>query len=616
MSEDSSSDDEWCVSTKKRTHNAHPKAKCWECGKRISNLKSLILHYKSHNIKATCHICRVTFRRLTSLSVHLDNAHSPPFCSECHQSFSNVWELNKHAGTNCQTPLSFQDSSSFIYKRQNGGNFPNKVTVRQSTDSVLPDSLSDSRPEQRSDVALKRVETSENSVEYVLGEDDKDNSMESDCEKDDDSADSESDDETLPSSSLPCNSGKASDSSDAETAPTDHSLTCTQCGRGPFMSMKLHLMHCSSVKTKYQCVLCKTRFLTVKDLRDHHKPLHCCELCLQVFPQQPSHYCNQCPKGGKLILVLFCSNSMPKVCKICKSLFICDKTLSVHVSNVHSPVATNRVIVPSELNDTTSLPGVHRIKPQSGISTSGAEHPAIKGKLCIGQNYEASRPSLMKCSPSSLSTSLYPGMTSALKDKVSAAATVSQPSCDLLAPVSALPSTNGPTPDTGASNAGSSSMPSILAWFENVSETLALMKRMNAGWRSKAPRPCRHCGAIFRQPSFTIPHRYHHRGRHSHRCQCGRAFKHRLHLLRHCVQHAETISYICASCGGTFTGARLLAQHLRGKSVKKSHSGCVTKIKVKRKCRMPFSCDCGQLFHRPSAYIWHQLRNREKEMTC
>lgn len=168
------------------------------------------------------------------------------------------------------------------------------------------------------------------------------------------------------------------------------------------------------------------------------------------------------------------------------------------------------------------------------------------------------------------------------------------------------------TPTTAASDPISALKPTIMAMFENDSQDLAMMKRMNTGWRSKAPYPCRQCGAILRQPSFIISHRYLHRGRRSHQCQCGRAFKHRLHLLRHCVQHAETVSYICVSCGETFIGARLLAEHMKGKSWKKSRSGRTWKRKVKRKCRMPFTCDCGQLFFRPSAYIWHQLKNRTK----
>lgn len=174
------------------------------------------------------------------------------------------------------------------------------------------------------------------------------------------------------------------------------------------------------------------------------------------------------------------------------------------------------------------------------------------------------------------------------------------------------PTATETTPTTAAPVPPSPPTPTILAMFENDSQDVALKKRMNTGWRSKAPHPCRQCGAILRQSSLIISHRYLHRGRRLHRCQCGRAFKHRLHLLRHCVQHAEAISYICVSCGETFTGAKVLAEHIKGKSRKKSRPGPKRKRKVKTKCRMPFTCDCGQLFFRPSAYIWHQLQNRTK----
>ncbi|XP_061572547.1 zinc finger protein 729 [Cololabis saira] len=604
MSEDSSSDGEWCESSKKPAYSTHPKAKCWECGKQISNLQRLMLHYKSHDIKATCHICGVTFRRLTSLSVHLDNAHSPPICLECHQSFCNVWELNKHAEINCKTSLSFQDSSSLIGERHNVGTFSNTGTVKQSTDSLIPDSASYLKPEQRAEVTPKTLETSENSVEYVLGEDD---SMESDCEKDDDSTSTESEDETQSSLSLPHNSSDALKSSDCGTRPaalpSADTVTCTECGQGPFMSMKRHLLQCSSVKNKPECVLCKKRFLTVKELQEHHKPLQCCEMCFQVFPHQSS-YCNQCPKGGKSFLVLFCSKSMPKLCKICKSLFICNKTLSAHVRKAHSFVVTSQVIVPlmSKIYHTTSPPGDCSRTVQSAVSAPHVVNQAIDMTL----------PSPMKSTTSSPSTSSHSGTPPSRTYTLSAAATVDQPSSNLFIPISASPGANVSAAEAGASNADFSSMPTILASFKNVSQSVAL-KGVKTGWRSKTCCPCRQCGTIFRQPSLIIPHRYHHRGRHSHQCECGRAFKHRLHLLRHCVQHAEAISYICVSCGDTFTGAKHLAQHLRGKSQKKSSSGYVTKTKVKKKCRMPFTCDCGQLFLRPSAYLWHYLKNRKRK---
>ncbi|XP_044063646.1 zinc finger protein 271 [Siniperca chuatsi] len=647
MSEDSSSDDEWCVSAKRQVDDAHAEAKCWECGKKFSKITSLMSHYKSHNIKATCHICKVTFRRLTSLSTHLDNAHSPPLC-KCRQSFSNVWELNKHAETHCMDSAPFQEApaliSAVIHQSQNSDNFSNEVTAQQSTKSVLHESVSELRPQQRIEMKPERPETSENSVEYIVGEDDNDIDMESDCEKADDSTSSESDDEDKTRSKLAdlcpvdpesdggSNSSSTDYSSDSSNSPhskntpaaipSANSSICAACGRGPFRSMKLHLLHCSGIRVKYQCPLCKELFVTETSLNEHYMPLYSCDVCGQVFSHENLYHHHQCPKGSKSPLVLFCSESMPRACNICKSFFTSDKTLLNHVTTVHMSVVSTKVCIitnPSVLTDKKVSPGVRGTIAQSA-------NQVINGKLHVGQTYAESLSTVVKSSPSSLSTSFssHPGKLPAPICLTSAAAPVrsgkdgalgqpaNQPLSSLSAHLFVPPGATDTTPATAASDPVSAPMPTIMAMFENDSQDMALMKRMNTGWRSKAPYPCRQCGAILRQPSLIISHRYLHRGRRSHQCQCGRAFKHRLHLLRHCVQHAETISYICVSCGETFTGAKLLAEHMRGKSQKKSRSGRTCKWKVKRKCRMPFTCDCGQHFFRPSAYIWHQLKNRTK----
>lgn len=611
MSEDSSSDGEWCASRKR---------KCWECGKKFSNIKSLMSHYKSHNIKATCHICMVTFRRLTSLSTHLDNAHSPPLCKKCLQSFSNVWELNKHAETHCMG--SVQKAPSLIPVV----NFSNQETAQQST-------ISESGPQQRTEM---KPETSENSVEYIVGEDDKDIDMASDCEKDDDSTTSESDDEDEASSKPgdlfagdpESDGGSNSDSTDYSSdssnnpqskkspavLPSPNSSICSACGRGPFRSMKLHLLHCSGVKVKYQCSLCKELFPTETSLNEHYMPLYTCDVCGQVFSLENLYNDHQCPKGSRSPLVLFCSESMPQACNICKSFFTSEKTLLNHVTKVHMSVVSTKVCIitnPSALTDKKVSQGVLGTAAQSAISRPNVANQVINGKLCVGQTYAGALSTVVKSFPSPFSTcSTHPGRPPAPVCLTSAAAPVTSGKDVALGHPTSQPLSCLSTPATAVSDPVSAPMPTIMAMFENGSHNVALMKRMNTGWRSKAPYPCRQCGAIFRQPSLIISHRYLHRGRRSHQCQCGRAFKHRLHLLRHCVQHAETVSYICVSCGETFTGAKLLAKHIKGKSGKKSRSGHKWKLKVKRKCRVPFTCDCGQLFFRPSAYIWHQLRNR------
>ncbi|PWA33729.1 hypothetical protein CCH79_00007564 [Gambusia affinis] len=326
---------------------------------------------------------------------------------------------------------------------------------------------------------------SEYTVEYEVGEDDEEAVTQSDSEE---------------KTSDSCETSENSDSEEtALPPPIKNGETCSKCGRGPFRSVKRHLLYCRGVKDKFQCVLCKHYFFTEDALQEHHMPLYLCHSCGQVLPTKNSFSRHPCPRGVKSTLVLFCSESMPKACKICKSFFSSDKALSIHLTNVHaSEISTKRYIVA----DPSLLAGATSVQTQ-----------AAKRNLCVGQAHVD-------------------------------------------------PAT--PPPDTQGSEGVASSTLSILALFENESQEWALMKRMNTGWRSKTPCRCRQCGAIFRQPSFAISHRYLHRGQRSYLCQCGRAFRHQLHLLRHCVQHAEALSYICVGCGDTFSGAKLLTRHING----------------------------------------------------
>lgn len=374
--------------------------------------------------------------------------------------------------------------------------------------------------------------TVEYTVEYTIGEND-------------DTATKTDSDERMSSS------GDTSESSDSEEPslppPIKNGVTCSKCGRGPFRSVQRHLLYCHGVKEKFQCVLCKHYFFTEETLQEHHMPLYLCHSCGQVLPTKNSFNCHPCPKGVKSTLVLFCSESMPKACSLCKSFFSSDKALSIHLTKVHSSIVSTR----------------QRIVAGSSLltETTRVQNQTVKRSVSFGQ---------------------------APRDPTI------------------------PAPDAQNSKLVTSSTLSILALFENESRQWALTKRMNTGWRSKTPCPCRQCGAVFRQPSFAISHRYLHRGRRSHLCQCGRAFKHQLHLLRHCVQHAEALSYICVGCGGTFSGAKLLTRHLTGKRRKTPQRRRTVKENENKKCRMPFMCDCGLVFFRPSAYIWHQLKNRRE----
>ncbi|KAJ8388915.1 hypothetical protein AAFF_G00126710 [Aldrovandia affinis] len=150
----------------------------------------------------------------------------------------------------------------------------------------------------------------------------------------------------------------------------------------------------------------------------------------------------------------------------------------------------------------------------------------------------------------------------------------------------------------------------IVGLFVNRSQELALQQRLKKSWRAKGIFLCRQCGAISRQPSLCVRHRYLHRGSRQHRCDCGRTFQRQLHLLRHHVQHAEATRFVCTPCGQTFSGARCLARHKQGQERKRKRK---RRVRPRKDCHAPFSCDCGQVFQRPAAFLWHKLKNPKRQ---
>lgn len=367
---------------------------------------------------------------------------------------------------------------------------------------------------------------------------------------------------------------------------------CSLCGKGPFRYLKRHFQRCN-VKLKRQCLRCKEFFQTETSLNEHYMPLYTCEVCGQVFSKENAYNDHECPKGVKSCLVLFCSESMPKACSICKSFFTSQDTLLNHFNKVHTSVVKRKVCIITKPKSVV-LDAANGSASPSAVSPPNVASQPVNGNL---HGSESSTP----LSASSPETSKAPFLVC-----VKPAAASASPEKDVTPRKPGGQLSGSPS----AASTPSPPMPTIMALFANGSHNIALMKRLNTGWRFKAPHPCRQCGAIFRQPSLTISHRYRHRGQRSHHCQCGRTFQHRLHLLRHCVQHAENLNYICVSCGETFFGAKQLAQHIKGTFGMISISG--QKRKVKKQCKVPFTCDCGQHFLRPSAFIWHQLRNRIK----
>lgn len=419
------------------------------------------------------------------------------------------------------------------------------------------------------------------------------NSVEDMFDDDNDSENMDTDDDTSDSdyTERTHKRGKLKSKSAGGDSGSQDSI-CSLCGKGPYRYLNRHLLHCN-VKLKHQCLRCKELFQTETSLNEHYMPLYTCEVCGQVFSKENAYNDHQCPKGMKSCLALFCSESMPKACSMCKSFFTSQETLLNHFNEVHTSVVRRKVciitkpksVVPDAANGSAS---------PSAVGPPNVASQSVNGHGLHG--HETSTPL-----PTSSSETSRAPIPLCLKPAASPEKDVTpgEPGGQLAGSLS-----------SAGSKAASPPMPTIMALFENGSHNIAFRKRLNTGWRFKAPHPCRQCGAIFRQPSLTISHRYRHRGQRSHHCQCGRTFQHRLHLLRHCVQHAENLTYICVSCGETFFGAKQLAQHIKGTLGTISNSG--QKQKVRKQCKVPFTCDCGQHFFRPSAYIWHQLRNRIK----
>ncbi|KAM4600967.1 uncharacterized protein ACJ7VT_020830 [Polymixia lowei] len=230
---------------------------------------------------------------------------------------------------------------------------------------------------------------------------------------------------------------------------------CTECGRGPFRNVKVHLLHCTGKKIHLECSVCNQR-LPEKSLLNY--------------------------KLRKKVIIKPQVTVTTREDTVTQPLFVSSETTT--------PVQFIVQSLPDTKLPVCSIP--------VGPGTAGA----------LGQ--VANQPPRPLCTPVSVPVS-------------STRATSATVACD-----------SPPTPPL-----------SIVSMFKNDSRKLALKRRTKAGWRSKAPYLCRQCGAISRQPSLIVSHRYLHRGHRTHRCQCGRTFLHRLHLLRHCVQHAETTSYIC-----------------------------------------------------------------------
>ncbi|KAL2084320.1 hypothetical protein ACEWY4_019838 [Coilia grayii] len=275
-------------------------------------------------------------------------------------------------------------------------------------------------------------------------------------------------------------------------------------------------------------------------------------------------------------------------------------------------------VVPAQL---AVLPQRCPAPPPVTVSGAAGHHVSSQASSAVPSQVSVSNTVCTKTS----STSLLPPQASVTHSTtvfVSAnlPPSVRPPSVKMAAsaPIQAAPNAVSVTPrrpiqpaPTCSSSLSATGVPQlkILFMFLNQSRELAQEQRKRTRWHYKSIFTCRQCGAISRQPSLGVLHRYRHlvagkrrqQGRH-YRCRCGRRFQARLHLLRHQMVHAEATRYICGPCGDTFEGARQLARHK------------VTCLRLMERsnhldCCKPFVCSCGLRFVRPSALLWHKLNN-------
>lgn len=454
--------------------------------------------------------------------------------------------------------------------------------------------------------------------------------------------DTDSDSTSESSSSGSSSSSSSTENMDdpEEDIPAVTQLMCDKCGKGPFKNLKVHLHHCSSMARPFQCSVCKKSFRNEKAQLKHKARYHVCFLCSEVFVHWSLYRSHVCPKGPKpLSPTIFwsCSTTPPNKCNICKAFFATKNSLLSHLVSVHSTKVTSKVCI------ITNPALVTPINTASAASGSGLA--LLSSGVASSQDLRGLAPVMNgHCFKSQVTSQEF------LNGHVANAVTgfqthphKSKPKPQTPAPsehrvntrsrtAAAAATTTGTTSASSrlAAGTGTTSRPTQSSWTAavvvckskrmaehpgivlRISKTKFRKPAKNASRLSKASYHCRQCGVVSRQPSFAISHRYRHRGRRLHSCQCGRTFLHRLHLLRHCVQHAEATSYICAKCGEAFRGAKLLVEHLTGQSSKPQ--GDSWTLKSRNKCikKDPFCCECGLCFDRPSAYIWHQLQNMQK----
>lgn len=430
------------------------------------------------------------------------------------------------------------------------------------------------------------------------------------------------------------------------------------CCYGKFANLGKHMDDCSK-KLMLSCCLCSVACENEESLlkhmtEKHPKTSYICSVCHKVFPRQENfknHVClihrgnmvtplTQLPnmplsyssgQGKPLASALHNNRSTVKIINFVPAAnkvstdspppvatLGSTEALTLHqllqTTPAVSPKVTNLVpqvvAAPQTLLRPRSPPSLFVAHPNIPIITPSVVHPLLLNpqRLTLRIPTPSSR-------PLPVVVSFSPTVNTSTPALVSSSRTVlrQMPVPNIRpVPVNIIPHVTSvacPTLVSALTRNNQSQVPpakiqaplQIVGMYMNHSKLLALQKPLEQSWSSKTIFPCRHCGAVSRQPSLRVRHRYLHRGSRLYRCQCGRSFQRQLHLLRHQVQHAESVQFVCTWCGNTFKGAHKLTSHKR-----KHRNG---RRQMKKKCKVVFDCSCGQIFARPSALLWHMLKN-------
>ncbi|XP_052350629.1 uncharacterized protein LOC118367811 isoform X2 [Oncorhynchus keta] len=416
---------------------------------------------------------------------------------------------------------------------------------------------------------------------------------------------------------------------------------CVRCGRGPFTSLEHHMKYCNKQKG-IQCVMCKDYFLTEGSLVDHIVLAHADKLVTQAggsstttFSFVPMAISTTSGRQSPSSPLMCCSSGIKELKRLAPVLVSDQGHRAVgQLTPAGQSVSLPRVMLSTTSSSQPAVPVVATLL----IDNTGGGPAKITRLVPVAP--QTNPPKTQVTAPTHTNTAKPLGQFSnLLQQTVHQAKSVQQqtprPIALAMDPIRS-PTTPSPRP-VSASAPGKITMIhlspvhtpplvqsspltlafapaplSIMCMFVNRSKELALEKRMKMSWRSKCTYTCRQCGAVSQQPSLSVKHRYLHRGSRRYRCHCGRSFLRRLHLLRHYLQHAQATRYICTACGETFDGAKCLAQHMVGTSNTTRCLGDSITLKLRKECRMPFSCHCGQVFCRPAAFLWHKLKNTQR----